>query len=101
MAAQNLVHDDSAPTSITTAFTATSITQIWEGTAANETGGAITLDVIIGDGTTDVVVVKALSVAAGSYEAIPINNKVLNVGWTIKLNASAADLQVSISGATA
>ncbi|MEM7400181.1 MAG: hypothetical protein AAF354_14835 [Pseudomonadota bacterium] len=98
MSAKNIVHTNSAPTSLTTAYTSSGKTQIWEGTASNNSGAGRTLTVAINDGTTSVVIVQSLAIADGSTVAIPFANKVLEDGWLLELNASGANVQVNING---
>lgn len=86
----------SAPTSLTTVYTSTGNTHIDKVTVLNDTAGAITLDVTI----AGVPVYAAYSVAvatAGESLDLMINHG-LDAGEAIQVNASAANLNMLISG---
>lgn len=85
----------SAPTSSTTVYTAVGNLHIDQCTVCNDTGGAITVTVLL----NDVPVYNAHSIAGGAQESLSLLvNHGLQAGQTIKVTASATDLNMAISG---
>ena len=85
-----------APVALTTVYTSTGNTHFDKATVLNDTGGAITLDVTI----AGIPVYAAYSVAAATEaESLDhIVNHGMDAGEVIQVNASAANLNMLISG---
>lgn len=85
----------SAPTTSTTVYTALGNLHIDQATVCNDTGGAITLTVLL----NDIPIYNAYSIASGAQESLSLLvNQGLAAGETIKVTASGADLNMAISG---
>lgn len=89
---------DMATTS-TAIYTSTNNTHIDNAHVVNQSGGAINLTLSLGDGTTDVDFYTTEAIADGAtVQLTRIINHGLPPGGAIKATASAANLQIVISG---